>query len=874
MFEPVLAGGELPGAEVFAGAAAGARAVLGDEPGPQATLDASFASLHALYWLTANLASRAPLLVCVDDLVWCDEASLRFLEFLVRRLEGLAVAVVLAFRTDESGSSDVVDAFASHALARVVQPAPLGHAAVAAMLAMELSEEVDASFCTACIHATGGNPLLVAELLRALRAEGVPPRASEVARVRAIGAVAVGPAVRRRLGMLGERARAVAQAVAILGESVPRNDIAGTAALSAVELEDVLAALAQAGIVRSEVQVSFVHPLVADAVRVSLRASERARLHERAVRTMSARGASALELAPHVVAGAVGTHPDAVELLCEAARWAQSAGAPEAAVIYLDRAVAELRDGADGAHLLLDLGRAKLQAGEPSAPDELRRAIELARDARTRAIARIALSVALFAAGGAVRAIDVLVAGIDETAEQNPDVAQRMRDELLANIQLAGPGLVHFPKSVGEHISRARVASHASGALSGRLALCSLAHEELVGGGTAPDIVALADEGLAGGEVLAAEGPACLPFYLAVAALIFCDELERVVALLTVALDAACRLGSLTGFVWGSVWRAYANLRSGRLIDAEADARAALESGNQYLAGPGTTSGIVWLAGSLTDQGRLDEALDLHRKVPEPDPPSAITLTLLEGRARLRLAREEYRAAARDLELYHTLDAPTTRLVAGRSPALGPVNHRSLWARALISLGDADGARALVEEELPLAEALGTHRAIGMTLHTAGLLEHGEARIQILQRASQELGRSQSRLEYADALYDYGAALRRANRRLQARAPLRAALAIARDARAEPLRDRAAEELKATGARVSRPGASGVDALTASEHRIASMAAAGVSNRDIAQALFVTVKTVETHLGHAYNKLNLTGRTQLAEALGDRETLR
>jgi len=193
-----------------------------------------------------------------------------------------------------------------------------------------------------------------------------------------------------------------------------------------------------------------------------------------------------------------------------------------------------------------------------------------------------------------------------------------------------------------------------------------------------------------------------------------------------------------------------------------------------------------------------------------------------------------------------------------------------LGARALIGLGDLDGARALLDEELPLATALGTHRAIGMTLHTAGLLEHDEPRIQTLKRATEELARSQSRLEYAEALCDYGAALRRANRRSDARTPLQAALAIAREARAQPLRDRAAHELKATGARVSRPGRTGIDALTASEHRIASMAAAAMSNRDIAQALFVTIKTVETHLGHIYPKLNLTGRTQLAAALGDR----
>ncbi len=292
LFEPVLARAGPAGDDLFAGAAAGARAVLGDEPGPQVTPDPSFASLHALYWLTANLAARAPLLVCVDDVAWCDEASLRFLGFLVRRLDGMAVAVALAYRTGEPGPSDSVDALVLDPRAEVVQPAPLRAAALAGMLAGELGEEVDAEFGAACLEATGGNPLLVAELVRALKAEQARPRASEVGRVRGIGAVAVGPAVRRRLALLGGGARAVAQALSIFGESVGRGDLAGTAALGAGALGDALAALTSAGIVRGEERVSFVHPLVGDAVRASLSPSQAARLHERAVRALCQRGAS------------------------------------------------------------------------------------------------------------------------------------------------------------------------------------------------------------------------------------------------------------------------------------------------------------------------------------------------------------------------------------------------------------------------------------------------------------------------------------------------------------------------------------------------------------------------------------------------------
>ena len=97
------------GEDLFAGAAAGARRCWATSPGPRVT-PAPPSPLAALYWLTANLAARAPLLVCVDDVAWCDEASLRFLGFLVRRLDGMAVAVAVAYRTGEPGSSDAVDA--------------------------------------------------------------------------------------------------------------------------------------------------------------------------------------------------------------------------------------------------------------------------------------------------------------------------------------------------------------------------------------------------------------------------------------------------------------------------------------------------------------------------------------------------------------------------------------------------------------------------------------------------------------------------------------------------------------------------------------------------------------------------------------------
>ena len=122
-------------------------------------------------------------------------------------------------------------------------------------------------------------------------------------------------------------------------------------------------------------------------------------------------------------------------------------------------------------------------------------------------------------------------------------------------------------------------------------------------------------------------------------------------------------------------------------------------------------------------------------------------------------------------------------------------------------------------------------------------------------------------LEHARTLVDLGAALRRLGHRSDARPPLAAGLDQAVRCGATALAQRARTELQATGARPRRLLVTGRDALTPSERRIATLAAEGRSNRDIAQTLFVTTKTVETHLSRTYRKLDITGRTQLSSAL-------
>ncbi len=153
-----------------------------------------------------------------------------------------------------------------------------------------------------------------------------------------------------------------------------------------------------------------------------------------------------------------------------------------------------------------------------------------------------------------------------------------------------------------------------------------------------------------------------------------------------------------------------------------------------------------------------------------------------------------------------------------------------------------------------------------MALRIQGLVT-GE--LELLRAGVDALAPSPRRLEYARARVDLGAALRRANRRADAREELAAGMELAHHCGADALAARARDELVACGARPRRLVRTGVDALTPSELRVAQLAAAGQSNREIAQALFVTRKTVETHLGGIYRKLGVNAREHLAGKLQD-----
>jgi DNA-binding CsgD family transcriptional regulator len=233
----------------------------------------------------------------------------------------------------------------------------------------------------------------------------------------------------------------------------------------------------------------------------------------------------------------------------------------------------------------------------------------------------------------------------------------------------------------------------------------------------------------------------------------------------------------------------------------------------------------------------------------------------LTARGRLRLDQRRPENALDDfLAIGRIAEA-----VEIHNPAFRP--WRSHAATALHALGRDGEARELATEELELARRWGAPRPIGVALCTLGLIDgdtHGDVR---LREAIDVLAASPARLEHAKALVQLGAARRRRNARVEAKELLREGVELAYRCGATALVERGNEELAATGARPRKILLTGLDSLTASERRVAQLAADELSNKDIAQALFVTVKTIEVHLSNAYRKLEIGSRRELAAAL-------
>jgi DNA-binding CsgD family transcriptional regulator/tetratricopeptide (TPR) repeat protein len=862
LFEPLVA--SLPAderAELLEGAAALAAPLFDPaQVAVEPTGDSSLATLHGLYWLTANLAARRPLLLALDDLHWCDLPSLRWLAYLLPRMEGLDLLVMVGLRPEKPGDDPgLIDRIVSDPLATVIRPAPLSAAAAALLLRQTLSPDADDAFCAACWEETAGNPLLVRELVHAIAAEGLAPTEANVPRLRELGARAGSRAVSLRLSGLPPEATTLAQAVAILGDDADPRQAAALVDLDENAAFEAVDALARVDVLRPQPPLAFVHPLIRAAVYEGLTALERDSGHARAARLLAHAGAEPERVAAHLLRTPAAADAQVVGALRDAAGSAGSRGASESAVAYLRRALAEPPPAAERADLLLELGSAETIVSGDAAVEHLREAHALIDDPIRRAETALLLGRQLFLLRG-TEADAVYTQALAELAGADAEL-ERLLESALITSTIFVPSLHREALERLAHV-RSRPA-HAT--LGEKTLLALLAYHDARAGAPAAVAVPLARRALAEGTLVKGEMFGAT-FVLPCAVLAMAD-LDEVLAIYEDSLAEAHRRGSTFAFAITKLFRAQTFVLRGDLGEAEAEAREALAAGEAW----GTSARFLghsaaFLAEALMEQGKLDDAAaalartGIGKSLPDDD---ARLLYFPDVRARLRMLNGDLVGGLEEmLDTGRRFEA-----VGSRNPAF--IAWRSPAALALLQLGRQDEAHRLAAEELELARTWGAPRALGAALRVAGLVEGGERGLTLLEEALQVLSDSPAKLEHAKARTELGAALRRANRRSDAREQLRQAVELATICGARTLAARAERELLATGARPRRVALSGVDSLTPSERRVAEMAAGGPTNREIAQTLFITQRTVEVHLTSIYRKLAISSRSQLAAALGE-----
>jgi DNA-binding CsgD family transcriptional regulator len=842
--------------ELFEGAAEIAQAVFAPPGTESLGGDASFAVLHGLYWLTLDLVGDRPLLLTIDDLHWCDRPSLRMLAYVVRRLEGIPLLIIATLRTTEPGTDPALLAeIAQDPMTDRIQPGPLSPAAMPPLIERRLGSAPEGAFAAACHDATGGNPLLLDELLKGLASEGVEPRADRVPVVRDLGPRAVSRAVLLRLARLSDAEVAVARALAVLGEGAEVAEVAALTELEEAAVAEATGELMRVEILRRERPLGFVHPLVRDAVYDDLPPAQRELEHGRAARTLRDAGAAPERVAAHFLRVPPIGEEWVADLLAEAAATAADKGAAENAVAYLKRALQEPLEPERRSRFVYELGIREMDTRGDEAADHLRDAYDLLTDPKDRAWAAYALARTLMFTRREHEAAEVARRAREEVPEELRDYAQALEAIELETI--------FFGRDAHEELSRTvpyREGIEGDGPGAKMLTALTAYTWANSDDGEAKPCATLSLKALEGGTLLEADNG--LFWVTAIVVLIYAD-LEEAPDIWSEARELAHARGSLFMVLTVNLWRGFDLLRRGDLGQAEESLESGLED---MVLWSGTESRMViewptaFLAQVHIERGRLEEAeATLRRGEPDPERWGDGPTFWRQVKIELLLAQGRPEEALELCEVY------ASRLGHMLNPA--PAPWRTIKAEVLDRLGRAEEGIPLAEEELEVARRWGARQPIGRALRVLGTLKR-EAGLEELEQAVETLERSTARLELAKALLAYGTALRLSRKPSEAREPLRRALEIGSACSAEVLVERARDELRAAGVRPRREAMGGVESLTPSERRVAGMAAEEMTNREIAQALFVTPKTVEVHLSNAYRKLEIRNRRQLAGALG------
>jgi len=600
--------------------------------------------------------------------------------------------------------------------------------------------------------------------------------------------------------------------------------------------------------------LDFAHPIVRAAVYDAIPPSERALAHAAAAEQLRKAGADPEQLAPHLMRVEPSGNGDVAACLREAAGAAISRGSPDVALALLRRATEEPPDPADLPATMFDIGLALASLRDRHAPAALREAVAMlaGRPGYLPAAVKAAGIVGAMTFQDEAAAIcrDVLASG----QPMDPAELDVLEAELIANA---------VPSPAGWAESRQLLAARHPGITPSPQRQAMSAFLDTISGCPAPaNISALMSAIDAAGGQLPPDS--IIAMYIPLA-LVWNGALAPARELCIRVMESARSRGSRSMVANMTSLHVMAAARLGLLGEAVLDGKPAFKLSLTATAPPLL---VAWAAGTcmegLIELGRLEEADEIAAAALATRPPADYyhTLHLMQMLGRLRLAQGR---AAESVEALQAAGRELTRLYGFM--LLG-TTWRADAAMAHEALGHDREAAALATENLRLARAAGDPYSLAIALRTyVHCTGTGDAET-LLTEAAACAEPTHSVIALAYALLDLGAYLRRSGRRGEARIPLLRALDLAHRCGAIPLAERARQELIAAGARPRRASVTGVDSLTTTERRVADLAAGGLSNRQIAQHLFVTLPTVETHMRHIFQKLGITSRTQLAGHLG------
>lgn len=789
------------------------------------------------------LADARPVLLAVDDAQWLDEPTRRGLVFAGRRLAAGRIGLVWAFRPHPQARELLQSSVAERI--RHIRLGPLAPDPMRQMIGNRLGRTLPRHVARRIATAARGNPFYALEVARLLPPDGVADERLPVPDdVRSLAA--------SRVRALPAPTRSALLLAAVL--AIPRSQLVDMEALAAGE---------DAGLVRVDERgrIEFTHPLFASAIYAGATVAQRRAAHRAAAELV----ADPEQRARHLAYGAPRLDPAAAAELEAASGIARSRGSPAAAaeLMELARQMTEAQSCEDRPRRTLAAAVMRMDARDFARAggllDDLLAApapgLVRARGLRLRAVLESQTD-------GFSRALQTVLQGIDAAAGQPGLQAALDLDAAFYLVGLGdiGSGLRHAESAVG----RAELARGSTGTLGDALAVVTMVGF-LSGEGLSPQRLERA---------LALEDPdrerfiVTSPRYIAGLLALWTGDLRQAVLTLTQLRAERMERGIEGDIVAFSLYLVWAHLWLGETERAAAvatdDTATMLLLGDRGLGALLTLSANALVA---AHQGDIDTAREQAAAALE----RMDALNYRAGVVWPRWALGFAELSAGDPAAAHAAMEP----LAAMLPAMGLADPIGLVflpdeIEALIMLGDLDRANGLIELLGRLARVHDRAWALAAAARGGGMLAAArgdlDGGIEKFQAALAEHDRVEMPFERARTLLALGRALRRRKRWGASRDALRDALTVFEHTGASLWAAAARTELARGG-----DGAADSSQLTATERRVAELTASGLSNQEVAERAYLTVKSVEANLTRVYRKLGIRSRTALARALAPEE---